>query len=744
MRDSPTNRSLPEPETRAGAAWLVAAGLGLAVATLLAHGWSLADGSVLDDHWHQRGLREYGWSWSDLMRTLIIEPSQWVHLWWQDKVVRWEYGRPFFILVMKVVYHTLGGDNPAALHALSLALHWASACMVCGLTCLLTGKRGWSFAAGLIFVLYMHAGVTVAWSSSQNCVIQTALMLAALLLYLRATQLDVSGRAPANPSDEIPAIRGVALLGVIALWTLALFTKENALMLPAILLALEWSFAGWPRVWRRRWVYAAFAAIGLVFILWRLWAVQTPMPDVYVRRDGDFVEHSLWRVAKLLHYLCTSIWLAPMMIGPSGRLNPFTETPGDVALTAGIVTVIGLGAWWTLRGVRGAWIWPLWILLSVLPVVDVMATPHSGYQCGVGFAVAVGLAAARARAGWPRRVGVTVCCFNLLAMSVFTMLNRWQWTAIIAAERYGNAWVREAPPEAGVTDVFFMNLPFVNIYAKPALDRQLGATFAKARAHVLTFAPDPILIEQPVWLTQVDDHRLRLRVDGQRYFSRLLGRFLIDGFRHEGAFRAGDVIAGEVFDTAIIDADAEGVHELEFAFRRPLYDPSYCFYFGSSAAPAARIRFRPVAERDPAQDVATSSAPAPAPVEALGKRFASGDAQAGEWLIAIAASPSPDAPLAEQAALAVLRPLATLLGAPTQTALSAPSRTREDWLEIQRWRRTWVDDRALRELYLPLPRMAHFIKEREEAPHARMWAAKVIHSDLYLTGPPYPGPTPRP
>jgi hypothetical protein len=405
---------------------------------------------------------------------------------------------------------------------------------------------------------------------------------------------------------------------------------------------------------------------------------------------------------------------------------------------AGIVAAIGGGYITLTRGARGAWVWPLWIVLSVAPVTDVIATPHSGYLCGVGFAVGAALAATSARKRWLRGLGRAALCFYLVAMSVFTLLNRWQWTAIIAAERYATAWVQAAPPEPEVRDVFFMNLPFVNIYAKPALDRMLGPEFSPVRCHVLSFAPDPILIEQRVWLTQVDGHTLRLRIDGQPFFSRLLGRFLIDGFRGGGPFVSGDVIHGDEFDARVVAADTEGVQELEFTFRRPLSDPAYCFYLGSSEAPAARIRFRAALE-SPGHSPEVA-APAEALVSTLAQRLADGSADAGHQLLELARKDAQLRASAEVVMGPLLRPLTAMLGAPTQRLLDGPTRSASDWDALAEWWGRWMDDRALRELWAPRPGLAHYIKEREEAPHARIWAAKVIRSDLYLTGPPFPGP----
>src|SRR5207237_4240257 len=94
----------------------------LALLLAILHGMALWDGVILDDHWHQKGLREHGWSFSELLRTTDIRPSDFMHCWWQTRLFRWEYPRPVFILCMKLFYW-LGGGNPKALHALSLLLH---------------------------------------------------------------------------------------------------------------------------------------------------------------------------------------------------------------------------------------------------------------------------------------------------------------------------------------------------------------------------------------------------------------------------------------------------------------------------------------------------------------------------------------------------------------------------------------------------------------------------------------------
>lgn len=708
----------------------------LALATLAAHGWCLSDGVVLDDHWHQKGLREHGWSFSELMRTLVIEPADWMHCWWQTQTVRWEYARPFFILCMKVVYVVLGGNSPVALHALSLALHYVAALLVWRLALALTGSGLWSAVAGLLFVVYPHAVITVAWPSAQNVVIQCALGLAALICHIRASGLDVrilarDLAAPAPPRSNRWAI------GMWACWVVAIFTRENALLLPAVFLAFDVCFGGVRHALRRKWTYVAFGVVGAAFVLWRMTALGTPMPDVYVRRyAGEGIEYPLWLAAKLLHYLVASIWLAPMSIGPTGRYNPWTEAPGDCALMVALLLLLGGGYWLAARRTRGWWIWPLWIVLAVLPVVPLIATPHSGYLSGVGFAVGLGTVGA-ARRSWLVR-GVPV--FFLLATCVLTMLNRWQWDSIKAGERYAVAAVALDPPPPTGKHIFFINLPFINIYLKPHLVEELGPWMERMTVHVLTFSPDAFLFDQPTVVEPIDDRTLEVSADGAPYFSRLMGRFLLEGFAGRGPMRVGERFTTAEFDVSIVDADAEGVRKLRFEFRRPLSDPSYCIYIGTSRTPAARMRFCD----EPGAATGTRPTVDAANVAAFSQAFEAGDARLGDALLRACRSSEPalrDA--AQRSIVRVLGDVTTALASPAARCFDDGALEDAEIASLETWWRRFGCDETVVALHLHAHTLDHFLEDREEIPHARMWAAKVIRTDLYLSGKPFPGPRER-
>lgn len=580
-------------------AMLIVAAGGLAL-----HAWSIGDGLFLDDHWHRQVLGEGDWSMHTLLEGATIEPSRFIQSWWQDRVVRWQYTRPAALALMKAVYDATGG-SASAQHGVSVVLHIATACMVYLLCHQLTRRRLWSVVGGMTFAAYSHATIAVAWLAAQNSILQTALTVAALLLYVRASGLRLCVRDALRQDDQ--EVRRAAELGVqectrlkpaaywtcFAAWVVAILSRENALVLPLILAAFDYTFGGRRHVSRRIVAYAPFVLVGAAFAVWRLVIAYHPMPDVYVRRyDGP--EYLGWYAAKLLHYVCSSVWLSPMTIGPSGRFNPWVEVPGDCLLMMAIVGVMGAGYFLACRRLSGYWIWPAWILLSILPIVPVMATPHSGYMPAVGFSVAMALGPGLrdvGRARWIGRWSPGVAIYFLIATHVYMPIYRVLQGSLTAAERCTVESVAAARPPEGAREIFVINLPFVNVYLHTCLRERWGRAADDMRVHVVTYAPELLMMNQPYAIRQIDDRRFEITSHGRPYFSGFLGRFLMDGMRSGGRFHAGDVVKGELFDVRIAEADSDGVRRLEFEFHRPLADTEYAFYVCSETQPANRVRF---------------------------------------------------------------------------------------------------------------------------------------------------------
>ncbi len=744
----------------------------LAGANLAAHGHALGDGLFLDDHWHELRLAESDWSPTALLTATTIVPDRFMHMWWQEGPVSWWYIRPFAVLVAKIVYH-LSGGSVKALHALSILLHLANGLMVHHLVLRMTRRRFWAIVAALLLVVYSHSVYAVAWLAAQNALLQTTLMLAGLLLYVRASRLDIyagprDGDAEVLSGPVPPLAPGWALAS-LACWILALLSRESAVILPFFLVAFDLAFGGWRHVRRRWWPYVVMGAVAFAFLLWRVVFFNHPMPDFYVQRPAG-PGYILWWLAKLLHGMTATIWLSPMTIGPSGRFQPWTESPADCVLMVVILAIMGVGYHMSCRRVRGYWIWPSWILLGLLPVVGILATPHNAYLPSIGFAVGMAIGPALRHETKPTSVGrwcTGVAIWFLIATTTYMPIYRPMWYSVMAAERMTIAQVLRMPPGPQVKDIFFLNVPFVNIYACYHIDEAMGrpAQLGVARqeeptyrTHALTWAPDLLRMEDDCRLEQIDAYRFRVSTPGRPWFSGALGRFLIEGLRpRQGTFRPGQTVPGEQFDTTVVRVDGEGVRELEFRFHQPLASERFCFYVGTANCAAARVRFtgREVLAESaqaltthPAADVkADGDRGRPgaggglAQVRAAAEQLRAGEASAAGVLFEAADASDPEVRSVARAAIEeVCRPVAEALAAPVLDRTPSGMAAWAAWPRVADWWNRHVDDTTIRPLASCRSDFAKMVWERDALFRIRHIASTIIRTDLYLTGPRFPGP----
>ncbi len=569
--------------------------LAIAAVVLLFHGWSLSDGMFLDDHYHQAQLAKRGWSPTELLEVTTIGTSCLSDHWWADSDLLWKYSRPVSVVLMKVI-HDASGGSVVAQHAVSIMLHLLAAILVYKLALLVTVNRLWSTVGALVFSVYAHSVFTVAWLAAQNAILQTALTLAAVLVYVRSTRL-----LPTVSTEEAERQEANSRVGLVAffiVWLLALFSRENAIVLVVLVPILDITFGGLAVFRKRIRLYALLWVVGALFAAWRLVIHYHPMPVVYSGREvaGGYL---LWWMAKFFHYICAIIWQSPMTIGPTGRYHPFAEVPGDCLLTIMIIVILGVGYWCSCRRDRGCWVWPVWIVLSILPVIPVMATPHSGYFGGVGFAVAIAVVGGSADAGVRRKA---VAAAFLVATGLYFPVYRATWKGICAAERLAPAQIASDTPPIGGEEIYFINLPFVNVYVQTCLEEFWPEEMTNSRCHVLTYAPSLLGVEQDCDLRLLDDNRLAITAGGKPYFSGLLGRFLINAMRKDGCMRAGETVSASGFRVEVEDADERGVYRLVFEFDAPLNSANQRFYVCSANDQVSRLEFETRTMRDPVDE----------------------------------------------------------------------------------------------------------------------------------------------
>jgi hypothetical protein len=86
------------------------------------------------------------------------------------------------------------------------------------------------------------------------------------------------------------------------------------------------------------------------------------------------------------------------------------------------------------------------------------------------------------------------------------------------------------------------------------------------------------------------------------------------------------------------------------------------------------------------------------------------------------------------------RAIAAGLASPIRQVLGSSPLSARDWGKIGAWWRTSVTDDHVRALWLAHGRFEALRRTREALFRIRAIATRIIRTDLYLTGPPFPGP----
>jgi len=178
--------------------------------------------------------------------------SYWPKIWGGDGY------RPLTILAFKIQW-AIGHGSPVVFHAMNIALY-----MLVSVLVFLLAKRilpVWAaWIVGALFAVHPVHVEAVANVVGQSELLVAAMLLGALLLYLRDRQQGVLGAK--------------TQIGITALYAIALLSKEHAIVLPALLLACEATLVEDTvplvrRISAQRWLYVSLGAVALSFILIR-------------------------------------------------------------------------------------------------------------------------------------------------------------------------------------------------------------------------------------------------------------------------------------------------------------------------------------------------------------------------------------------------------------------------------------------------------------------------------------------
>ena len=348
------------------------------------------------------------------------------------------YYRPLFLLWL-LINHTLFGLNPAWWHFTTVLTHLAATFMVYLLAHRILKDRITATVAALIFGLHPVHIEAVSWISGVTEPMLAVLLIPAFLFYLnrreilskkdRAASLqNAEGglriaelKARINPQSEIrnPQSRWLALS--LALYALALLSKETAVVLPMIIFAYEWIFGRAdessradseegrevsPQIRRRIW-----AAFKCMVPYLALTAIYMIVRTIVLEGIGHVI--TPLRLSTILFTWPSLLWFyLKLLIWPSG-LSAFYDTPyitspgfsNFVLPAVAVIAAIILLVWWSKRS-RAVAFAAVLLGLPVIPLLNLsvflegeIAHDRYLYFPSIGFSIIVAIALRRINAG---------------------------------------------------------------------------------------------------------------------------------------------------------------------------------------------------------------------------------------------------------------------------------------------------------------------------------------------------------
>jgi tetratricopeptide (TPR) repeat protein len=314
----------------------------------------------------------------------------------------------------------LFGVAPAGHMLENAAWHAANALLVLALFRRLGLARPFAFAGALFFAIHPLRVESVAWIVERKDLLCAFFGLASLLAWLSWS------RAPA----------AWKLAASLALYACSLMSKSMLVTLPCLLVLLEFWPLGRTSLRPRTSDLAtlAFLALALgtciltVLAQSAFGAVQGLSTLPLGLRIENALDSCVW-------YLTKSLWPASLafyypLAQHAGRVGP-------ALLDAGVLALLGLGAWLARRRAPGllvGWLWFLGTLVPVIGLVQVGGQAHADrytYFPGLGIALALCLIAEREllpRLGGRLLAALGCCAAAALGLQSWRQIETWRNT----------------------------------------------------------------------------------------------------------------------------------------------------------------------------------------------------------------------------------------------------------------------------------------------------------------------------
>lgn len=318
---------------------------------------------------------------------------------WAQSFQVGNYYRPLF-MVWLLLNYTFFGLRPFFWHLAAVGLHLTATWLVFVLAARLARDRRVAAAAALVFGLHPAHLEAVAWVSGSTEPLLAVLLIPAFLSYL-------------NYRERGRRAGWLALSAM--LFAAAIFAKETAVVLPALVLAWEWVGAEEPAGWKARLVSGLRVVIPFVLLTGVYLAARASalhglahtLVDLPLRMALLTIPSVLWFYLRLLlvPFPLSAFYDVPYVTHVSWHYfwRPLLESGAVLAV---------LAAWWWRTGSRLIGFAAIWLLLPLLPLLDLRVLPMGDfvhdrylYLPSVGLAILLALALEKLPAGQTTLLG---------------------------------------------------------------------------------------------------------------------------------------------------------------------------------------------------------------------------------------------------------------------------------------------------------------------------------------------------
>jgi tetratricopeptide (TPR) repeat protein len=302
--------------------------LALGLLTLVAFSNAFSTGFALDNHLLLTDTRIQAATASNV--ALIFRHSYW----WPNG----ESGlyRPLTTLSYLFNYAILGNaDHPGGYHWINFALHLTNVFLLYALLARLTGALRMAFFVALLWAVHPVLTESVTNIVGRADLLAALAVLSGFFLYLK--------------SAETSGVRRAAWLGGLAVvTTLGVFSKESAVVLPAVIVIYELACG---KRWSRMLDGVAATLVPIGIMLWeRSVVLSSALPAEYPFLDNPIAGAGFWvgkltAVKVLARYLGLAIWPVrlssdysyseiPLIRGSLGDWISWLAVGGALAITA--------------------------------------------------------------------------------------------------------------------------------------------------------------------------------------------------------------------------------------------------------------------------------------------------------------------------------------------------------------------------------------------------------------------------